>query len=202
MAIQHNNDDLPIDELRGQNHIVLFRHDHAPMFLCWIRRVDGDKLAARRIQIGLEIKNAALIADKRIFGVGFIQQPHKIPVALHRTIINPVAIDRTMPHIQHKILPIISYLRRKIEFWRVRALENQHIVGLRRTQFMPVKRVVERNLRVVFAAFWLRKAIIVKAGTVLTPRNAGKLAPFQDFIIFRQCIDVANTNLLPIAPRR
>ena len=196
MHICHHK--LVIDHQRECHHIILLRNQLAPVLTFGMLDINSNDPAVRRIQRGLDIKHRAVIANKRIIGIGLVQQSHKWAITLDGTIVEAIFRVCAMPDVQHQVGAIIGDEREKTEFFEIRPLVDQHIIGLRCAERMPVDAAIIARI-----LFWhaprLRQTIVKKAAVIVSPGNTAKLTPVNHLRIIDAVLHLAHAYFLPVA---
>ena len=93
-------------------------------------KIDGNDTATRSIQVGLDIEDGAVVANKVIAGIGCVQQANEWAITIHFAVVEAVLRVGTVPDMQHQVDAIISDYRREAEFFIFGSLVDKLILYL------------------------------------------------------------------------
>ena len=108
-VVHISDDEVVVDEGNVIDDVGLLGEDFAPIAVCRIIGVDGDDAAAWCIQVGIEVKDRAGIANEVVTGVGIVEQSDEWCGAFDRAVINAILRVGAVIDVEDEEFAIFGY---------------------------------------------------------------------------------------------
>src|SRR5260221_8442552 len=109
MSIVHEcHHKLVVDHSHKRYHVFLLGNEFLPVRSIWMLKIDGNDTATRSIQVGLDIEDGAVVANKVIAGIGCVQQANEWAITIHFAVVEAVLRVGTLPDVHDHVMSTVS----------------------------------------------------------------------------------------------
>src|SRR4030095_242030 len=198
-VLQIRGYEMVSDQIHAFERLRSLWHKLLPSAVFKFACVNRDDSASRRVQVGAEPEDRAVVADEVVRGFEFMDQLHDLSARRLKVFEkNSVSLVGSLPDADDEVTPVFGDVAVESPFLLVFALVDQNVFRLRGAdavieELLIVVRVFELGLLIRLLA-----AAVEKPFAVRRPRRAGELHPFDLIGEVIARLDPAHIPLLPI----
>ena len=120
------------------DRVTLLGNDIDPAFHEGRCQVDADHPAAWRRSVGVEEEPISVIPDEQVLRIGTAEYRGEVAIVIQPADIDLMTSRETPPGVHQEIPAVVGHDRHEVQVGIIRALEDQHVVVLRRPDAMPI----------------------------------------------------------------
>ena len=153
----------------------------------------------RRVQIGREVEEGALVTDEAVFRIEPVEQLYEsLFLRLQVSVEDAVFAVRALRDRDHQVAAVVGYAAVKSPIFVVGPMVEEIVLGLRRADAMIVELVEVVGVLVLGPLCGLVVPAVEEPQAVVGPGGSGELHPLQVVVKVIAALHFADPPLLPV----